>query len=92
MVRGSVGHEGIQFDEGALVHQHGDALARSASTGGANGLELSCSSTFFDGATSVAEFAEPRTVDALHGVCLLNAVLDVLAGQSLGGFSPQRSR
>ena len=91
VVRRSVGHEGIQFDEGAFIQEHADALPCRTSASGTDGLKFAGSTAFLDGASTVAKLAKSRTVDALHGLLLLNAVLDVLAVQRRGGFSPHRS-
>ena len=91
VVRGPVGHKSVQFDERPLVQEHGDALPCGATARGADGLEFAGATALLDGASTVAKLAKSRTVDALHGLVLLNAVLDVLAGQRRGGFSPQRS-
>ena len=91
VVRGPVGHKSVQFDEGPLIEEHADALPCRATARGADRLEFPGATALLDGASTVAKFAKSRTVDALHGFVLLNAVLDVLAGQRRGGFSPHRS-
>ena len=91
VVRGPVGHKSVQFDERPFVEEHTDALPCGSTARGADGLEFAGATALLNGASTVAKLAKSRTVDALHGLVLLNAVLDVLAGQRRGGFSPQRS-